>query len=377
MKLYLVAGELSGDFIGSKIINNIKVSNPEIELMGIGGKKMLDAGLKRSLFNMEDISLFGLFEILPHIFKLKQLINKTVQDILKHKPKVLVTIDSPGFCFRVVEKIKKFAPEIIRIHIVAPSVWAYKPERAIKVADLYNHLLTLLPFEPPLFEKYGLKSSFIGHPIFEQDLSATSLQIDEFKANNQIVGDSIALTPGSRVSEIKQHLPVFAQAIIDAGLSSVRCIIVLGDDKHKKLIDKLIKKYSLNYFTTDQKVLAFKSAKLVLAKSGTNTLEIAACNKAMIVGYKMNILTWWWLSRLINIKYASLVNIVSNSEILPELIQDKFTVSNLSAKLKELFNDDKAMQNQVNKSLKVVNQMGFNQASKPSLVAANIILTYF
>ena len=375
MKVYLIAGEMSGDYIGSKIINNIKSTRPDTEFCGIGGDKMIAEGFK-SLFPMSQISLFGLVEIIPHIFKLRKLINQTAEDIVRQKPKILVTIDSPGFCFRVAEKVKKMAPEIIRIHVVAPSVWAYKPERAIKVAGLYNHLLTLLPFEAPLFERYGLKTSYIGHPIFEQEMPSNQ-EVEEFKIAYDLSQDVIAITPGSRAGEIKKHLPIFVQSILASNLDHCKCLIVSSNKEHQSIIEKIMSKHNLQYIITDQKLLAFKSAKLALAKSGTNTLEIAACNTAMIVGYKLNFLTWWYLKRFIKIDYASLINIAANRLIIPEYLQDRFTVENIADSLTRIFSSPALRKKQTSESLKVIQQMGFGKNLSSSQNAAKIIESYY
>lgn len=377
MKIYLIAGEESGDLISSKIITNIKQTNPTIEFIGIGGNNMLNTGLTSSLFPIEKINLFGLLEIIPHIFRLHLLINKTVKDILLHQPDILITVDSPGFCFRVAKKIKKLAPSIKRIHIVAPSVWAYKPKRAIQIASIYHHLLTLLEFEPPFFEKYGLKSSYIGHPIFEQDFNSFSEQdVEQFKTDNNLTHNTIAITPGSRKSEISRHLPLFLKAITFADLSDVTCIIISTNNKHHDLIQQIIKKYKVSCIISEQKILAFKAAKLVLAKSGTNNLEIAATERAMIVGYKMNFLTFWLLKKVIKIKYASLINIIANKEIIPELIQDNMTYQNLAQKLNELLNDEQLRKTQIEQNVAIIKKMGFDTKSCPSQQAAKIILDY-
>ncbi len=376
MKVYFIAGEASGDLIGSKIIAHLKSYNQGINFLGIGGALMLSAGLKDSLFSMEEISIFGFFEVLPKIFKFKKLINKTVADIIATQPNIVVTIDSPGFCFRIVERIKILAPQIIRMHIVAPSVWAYKPERAIKVASLYNHLLTLLPFEAPLFEKHGLKTTYIGHPIFEQDFEQDfgnkDLTAEQLKDRYNTKGLNIALTPGSRASEIKRHLPVFAQALVGLKFLSY-CTVVADNKAHWPLIEKILKSYKLKYFITQNKLAAFKTASLVLAKSGTNTLEIAACRTPMIVIYKLNILSWWFLKLVFRLKYVSLINIIASERIIPELLQNEATAENLIQNIKDLLDKPNKAQNQVVKAQVILRQMGLSQDLKPSNIAADTI----
>ncbi|MDD2840662.1 MAG: hypothetical protein PHY80_06160, partial [Rickettsiales bacterium] len=171
-KIFITAGEASGDLLGGKIINALKsnAKNMNIEFIGIGSEKMKNEGLE-SIFPMKELSVMGFCEVLPKIFKLLKRINQTVDKILEQKPDLILTIDSPSFSFRVMEKLKskdkKFFDSVKKVHLIAPSIWAYKEKRAKKMAKLYNLLLCILPFEPPYFEKYGLKTEFIGHPIFD------------------------------------------------------------------------------------------------------------------------------------------------------------------------------------------------------------------
>jgi lipid-A-disaccharide synthase len=373
-KFYFIAGEPSGDYIGSKIIAQIKKINTEALFCGVGGAKMIDAGLDKSLIAIEEISLFGLFEILPHLFRLNKLINNTVADIIKQQPNVLITIDSPGFCFRVAQRVKRHCPDLIKVHIVAPSVWAYKPERAMTMARWYDRLLTILPFEAPFFEKFGLQTNYIGHPIFEQQLENTTSQeeLPSFKERHNISKDIIAITPGSRMSEIKRHLPVFIQSILLAKLD-VACVIVSVSPAASLLIADIMQNYQLPYLVTTEKLPVFKEATIVLAKSGTNTLEIASCATAMIVGYRLNSLTWWWLRCFLKVRFASLINIMANYEIIPEFIQAQFTPQNVATKLESLFTDKKKRLVQIAQSTKIIKEMGFESQETPSFKAAQII----
>ena len=229
-KIYIIAGEPSGDAIGAKIINHIKALSSHVSFYGIGGQEMQKTGLT-SLFPMGNISLFGFLEILPHLFNVIKLINLTVKDILDCKPNIVVTIDSPGFCFRVAKKLKKLNFNTKLIHIVAPTVWAYKPKRAIKFALVYDHLLSILPFEPPLFEKYNLKTTYIGHPVFEQNFD--DVDVDLFKKKHNIPNSEkiICVTPGSRKSEIIRLLPIFLSALEKVAREfDVICLTVIAVD---------------------------------------------------------------------------------------------------------------------------------------------------
>ena len=372
-KCYIIAGEKSGDFIGAQIIRKLKHDFPNMQIYGVGGEQMLSGGLNKSLFPMEKISLFGLAEIIPHLFEVKKLINQTVLDIVRHSPDILITIDSPGFCLRAAEKVKTLAPQIYRMHIVAPSVWAYKPQRAIKMAEIYNHLLTLLPFEPPLFEKYGLKSNYIGHPIFEQTQNFSQEELDDFILTNKLTNNILTITPGSRIGEIKRHLPIFMKAVLSANFPEISCVILTANSQHIKLIAKIMNKYNVCYAITQNKTQAFAAAKVVLAKSGTNNLEIAAAGKPMLVCYKLNLITWWLIKPLLKIKYACLINILADAEIVPEFIQDKCSAHLIAEKLQELFENEQMRLSQVEKSQEIIKAIGFKSKQKPSQLASEII----
>ena len=204
-KLFIIAGEKSGDLLGSKILEKIDKSKFDIE--GIGGKLMEKTGFK-SRFDMYELSVMGIFEVLPKIFKLIKRINETAKYIIKSRQDIVLTIDSPDFCFRVVKKVKKLDKDNIikKVHFIAPSVWAYRKNRAKKISKIYDRLFCILPFEPPYFEKYGLKTIFVGHPIFDSDSIEYSFNRKniEYKRNSKI----ISITVGSRMSEVKRLLPI-------------------------------------------------------------------------------------------------------------------------------------------------------------------------
>lgn len=376
MKLYFIAGESSGDFIGSSLIKSLKDVNQDernIDFYGIGGARMQDAGIK-SLFPIHQINLMGFLEVLPHVLKIKKLIEKTVEDILSKNVDMVVTIDSPGFTYRVVERIKEIAPHIKLMHVVAPSVWAYKPGRAKKYARIYDHLLTLLPCEPEYFIVEGLKSTCIGHPVLEQAFLKGS---PELKAEMNLKGESkiIAVTPGSRKGEIRRHMPIM-RMVFDKLFSThdIEVIFVQPNEFNIQEIQKFLDGAKFNYSFSTDRLKAFAVSDCALAKSGTNTLEITASRTAQIVGYKLNPITFFLLKMMIKIKFASLVNIISNREIVPEYIQSEFNVENLVLALSDLLSDKKARESQVAEATKILEKIGLNVEKKPSMRAANIIL---
>ena len=378
IKFYIIAGESSGDFIGGLLINAIKrllKDRDNIIFHGVGDKNMRDQGVM-SLFRMSYISMMGFFEVLPHIFRLKSLINKTVHDVIAQNPDVLITIDSPGFTYRVANKVREIAPHIKLVHIVAPSVWAYKPGRAKKYAKLYDHLLTLLPFEPAYFTAYGLRTTCIGHPVLEQAFYVRSKGLRQELHTSENV-KVITVTPGSRLGEISRHMPIIRQVFDE--LSSTHAIKVIFVQPDKSNIRNILKylvsaKFEFEFGFSTERLKIFAISDCALAKSGTNTIEIAASGTPMIVGYKLNPITFFFLKLIIKIKYASLINIISNKEIIPEYIQSDFNAENVSQAIRDLLNNNERSKAQVAESQKVLSSIGFNWDQRPSDIAAKTIV---
>ncbi|XVN41707.1 MAG: lipid-A-disaccharide synthase [Rickettsia endosymbiont of Argas persicus] len=372
-KIYFIAGEISGDFIGGRIIGKLK-DDKELEIIGIGGKNMQDAGMTKSLFPISEINLMGFFEVIPHIFKIKKLINKTIEDIINNKPDILITIDSPGFTYRVAKGVRKLLPKLRMIHIVAPSVWAYKEGRALKYAKTYDCLFALLPFEPPYFTKVGLDCRYIGHPVMEQEFYSDKAALRlEFKIKDD--EKILCVTLGSRKGEILRHLPIFTSAIqkIYGEYNNLTVIFTLADYAHEELIKPFLKHVRFNYLFSCERLKIYAVADLALAKSGTNTLEIAASSTPMVVAYKVNIFSFFIIKVLIKIKYVTLINIIANRDIIPEFIQFNCKPTLLSNKLKEFLSNPQKTYNQVTENQKILQQLGFKSDKSPSSLATEII----
>ncbi len=314
-KFFIIAGEASGDLLGSKLIRELKIKEPNAEFIGVGGKLMREQGLI-SIFPMEELAVMGFAEVVPHLFKLLRRINETANRIIAEKPDFVITIDSPDFNFRVIKKLKNYSGK--KIHLIAPSVWAYRAGRAKKISKLYNLLLCILPFEPPYFEKHGLKAIFIGHPLCEDapDLSK--------KTKNENI--TIAVTPGSRNGEVKKIFPEFIEAInlLAKKIPNIKVSIPLID-KTRELVKSMAKNLQVEYLFVekDEKKSALLKTDFALAKSGTNTLEFSLYKIPMIVAYRVNIFTYYLLKLLVKIKFANLINLISNKEIIPEMLQWK------------------------------------------------------
>ena len=365
MKLYFIAGEASGDNLGAKLIHALKQKTP-LEVYGIGGTEMAAEGLQ-SLFPMSDISLFGITEIIPHIPTILKRIKQTIDDIERIQPDAVITIDVPGFSFRVVEKLKARGSKIPRIHYVAPTVWAYKEHRAQWVANWYDLLLLLLPFEPPYFDKVGIKNVFVGHPLVEDKNQ---------NIQNKKQG-SLLMLPGSRRGEIKRHLPIFEETI--KRLNGITEVVIPSLPYLKNDILKATKNWLVPVSViTDktEKQQAFQRADIALVKSGTVALELALYNVPMVVTYKINPLTAWMLRRMVKVKYVNLVNLLLNRPAIPELLQEQCAPEPLTNALNALLHDPQARAVQQEAMQEALQMLGLNQSPAPSEKAAAAILDF-
>lgn len=338
-RVFIIAGEASGDFLGGQLLGSLKKTQPNLEIAGIGGQEMAHHGLN-SLFPMEDLSLFGLVEILPHLAKILKRIKQTKEALRTFKPDLLVTIDSPGFCLKIAKYAKKIGIPVV--HYVAPSVWAWRPARAKKLAKKIglDHLLCLLPFEPPYFTCHGLPATFVGHPINEVTLPDDSY----FRQTHGISREAtlVCLLPGSRKSEIQRLLKIFLNAAEKISFNR-RIEVVLPTLPHLlPFIEPLIKQslIPVKIVTTPiEKWQAFMQSSIALAASGTVSLELAYAGVPQIIAYKLSKITYFLAKWLVKSKYASLVNILENQMVVPEYLQNVCNTDFLAAELDRILND--------------------------------------
>jgi lipid-A-disaccharide synthase len=268
-----------------------------------------------------------------------------------------------------------------KIHLIAPSVWAYRPKRAEKISKLYDLLLAILPFEPPYFEKYGLKTVFIGHPIVENapDFSAKESENLRFRKKYLIEEKDVVIcvTPGSRNGEVKKIFPEFIEAInlLAKKIPNLKVLIPLVD-KTRNLVLKMAKDLKVDYFLIekDEKNSAFFATDFALAKSGTNTLEFSLYRIPMIIAYKINFFTHFIVKRMVKIKFANLINLILNKELIPEMLQNNCESKQISNCLEKLILDKNFAQKQISESLAALKLMGLGSSENPSKKAAMEIL---
>lgn len=374
--IYIIAGEASGDQLGAWLMQAIS-AKAGVRISGIGGHAMEVAGL-RSLFPISEISLMGFVEILPHIFNLKKRIKQTVEDIETKKPDLVITIDSPGFNFRVVQMLKDRAIHVPRfIHYVAPTVWAYKPERAKHMAPLYQHLMVLYPFEPQYFEKEGLPTTFVGHAyawFWKEKGNA-----DAFRQRHRIAPDTtvLAMFPGSRKNELKRHLPVYEKAVelLKAQIPNLT-IVTMVRPEHKAYVKSETKKWAapVIFAEAEEKRALFAASHAAIAKSGTVSLECALAGVPYVTAYRAHPISIWYIRRKVRIQYANMCNIMLNAPVIPELIQEKLTPENLVYAILPLLQHSDVRETQL-QALKDISQMlGADSSESPSAKAADIVL---
>ena len=361
---YIIAGETSGDSLGAGLAQELQKLSPNIVINGVGGSKMAAAGIQ-SLFDMSEISLMGYLEILPKLFRVYRRINQTVYDIVKKQPDVLITIDSSGFNFRVVEKVrKKLGNKIKIVHYVAPCVWAYKPERSKKVAKLYDHLLTILPFEAPYFIKEGCPTTFVGHPLSTIENTPPAIT-----ANKPL---NIVVMPGSRAQEVKKMGKIFADTLELLKKEHSVKVFVPTLPHLQNTVAKIFPDAAITT-TNSEKEEIFKTAHLALVKSGTSSLEMAAFKIPCVVGYKLNSLTHMYIKNKITVKYISLINLILDKLVIREFIQDSCTPHNLKNNLVKLI--DPVIRQEVLDNYELgMAQLSGNSEDSPSKQAALAVI---
>lgn len=376
-KIVIITGEPSGDLLGARLMQALQRKSPEeIIFSGVGGDRMLTAGLV-SLFPQKDLSVFGLFELLPKLFKIWKRLNQTVSYIKRERPDLVITIDSPDFVFRVGEKLKGSGIPII--HYVAPSVWAWRPGRAIKVAGFLTHLLALFPFEPPYFTKEGLPCTFVGHPLVENGIDQADVAAftDEYNISENDV--LLTVLPGSRTSEVTRLLPIFEQTVrnLHEQIPMLKVMIpTVPHVAHK--VREATSNWPIPVFITENeavKYAAFKASRAALCASGTVTLECALAELPMVVAYRLSwitVLMYFWLFKT---KFFSLANILLGREVVPERLQHKCTPEILTADLLPLLRGEQPAVQQ-KRDLALIAPMLQSGSQSPSEAAADTVLSY-
>ncbi len=338
--IYLIAGEPSGDLRGSRLMRALREKTKgKVEFYGLGGDTMEAAGLK-SIFDISDLAIMGLVEVIPSIPKVLRHIKNTVQDIERVKPDIVITIDSWSFCARVHKALRKLKLGIPQLHYVAPQVWAWKKKRARTMYKYIDALMTLLPQEPKYFTPYHLETVFVGHPVIESEVLHADGQAFRERFNIPKEKRIIAILPGSRKTEVSKLLPVF--------LESGRKLLEKDKDFYfviptvrtvSKLVKAGVKDCGLPLIvveTQEDRYNAFQASSAAIAASGTVALELAICHIPHIIAYKVSKLTAWIVAKIMKIQFVNLTNIMLGRLVVPELLQEQCVSGNITNKILEL-----------------------------------------
>ncbi|OWY06556.1 lipid-A-disaccharide synthase [Thioclava sp. IC9] len=379
MRLYVIAGEASGDKLGGALMAGINELAPQVEWSGIGGEEMGAQGLT-SLFPMEELSVMGLMEVLPKYRHLKRRIAETADHVIDSGAEALITIDSPDFCLRVARLVKEKRPDLKVVHYVAPSVWAWRPGRAQKMARVVDHVLALLPFEPPYMEAAGMSCDFVGHPVVAEP-RATGADAAAFRETHMIGEDQpLALClPGSRRGEVKRLGARFDEALMQLRDREPGLRVVLPTVRGvAPMVREMTARWPVAPIVVenaDDKRAAFAAADIALAASGTVSLELAANRVPMVIAYDANFLTWHIISRMLKIDTVTLVNLVSDTRVIPEFLGPECKPREISAKMLELLEEDAARDEQMAAMEEVMRRLG-EGGEPPGLRAARSVLEF-
>ena len=385
MKIFIIAGEDSGDKLGSAImdgLNNILDTPPNF--IGIGGNSMKSRGLD-SIFPMSELSVMGFIEIFLQYKNLKERLNHTVVSILDEKPDILLTIDAPEFCFRVAKKIKSLNSNIPIVHYVAPSVWAWRSKRAKKITQYIDHLMALFPFEPNYFYDVGLSCDFVGHPVVSEDL-VENKSITEFKKVYCLKDEpKILCLPGSRKSEIDRLMPIFGETLkkFSRALPDAKFILVSTPDvyEHSKQYLEFMPQ-GVIFLSPDkigmEKYLEFKKASfklsdLALAASGTVSLELAANKVPMVIGYDMSPFSKLVISLMLRTDTVTLVNLICGNRNIPECIGSNFNQDDLFLEMVRVYSNNRS---QIKDFSTTMSLLG-NTEAPPNVRAANSLIKFY
>jgi lipid-A-disaccharide synthase len=362
-KIFILTGEPSGDKLASKVLSKLKILNPNIEYLSVGGESLKSQGIK-TIYELKEVTYLGFTSVLLNIFKINNRINKTVEAILEFKPDILFTVDSPDFTLRASEKVKKKDSSIKTVHYVAPQVWVWREGRVKKIRKFIDHILLLFSFEKPYFDKEQISCEFVGHPLLDHKTD-DKIDINQFIGKNKAL---ISIFAGSRISEINVLMPILLNFIKLMKVKYNDITFVFHSTKeHSELIKSYINNIELGNceVISDDKIKTYllKKSIFAVAKSGTVSLEICNSKIPSVILYKMNFINFLIIKMLVKIKYANILNIAANEEIIPELLQSNCNAKNIYKVVSDFLETPSKMQEQVKKTQTILNQFKTDKSS--------------
>ena len=371
-KIFILTGEPSGDKLAAEVIKQLKKSRKDVEYLSVGGQYLNSIGIK-SIYDQKDITYIAFTDILINIFKIKRKFNETVKKILDFNPDILFSVDSPDFTLRVSKTIKLKKPNIKTIHFIAPKVWAWREGRVKKMKSYLDHILLLFDFEKKYFDKEKLKNTFVGHPILDNTNN------EKIEINELLKGKIISIFPGSRLSELKSHVPVLIGFIKKMNKEKINYNYIFhSTESSKNYLSKIIKENNLK--NTDVvsnekiKISIIKKSTFAIVKSGTVSLEVCKYGVPSVIIYKMNFLNFFIAKLFLKIKFANMINIINNKEIIPELLQKECNPDEIYNAVNYLLKKPELINEQLIEVNKTINKLRSTTSS--SNEASNVLLSY-
>ncbi len=372
-KIFILTGEPSGDKLASEVISQIKTKRTDLEFLSVGGSNLEKLGIN-TIYDQKEITYIAFTDVLLNFFKIKGKIKNTVNEILKFNPDILFSVDSPDFTLRVAKLVKEKNPKIKIIHFIAPKVWAWREGRVKKMKKFLDHILLLFEFEKKYFDKEKLTNTFVGHPLLDKK-NNKNIEINHVLDKKKI----ISIFPGSRTSEINHHMPILINFIKKMNIKDPNYNFIFhATDKNKECISRYISKehiQNLEIINDDKiKAAALKKSIFAVVKSGTVSLEVCKMNVPSIIIYKMNFVNFYLAKFLLNIKFANMINIINNREVIPELIQSECNAEEIFKSVYYFLKKPDLITKQKDEIKKTLETL--TSPSSSSEEASNIILSY-
>ncbi len=370
-KIFVLTGEPSGDKLASTAISKLQKDNNDIEYLSVGGSNLKKIGIK-SIFELKDITYLGFTSVLLNIFKIKKKINQTVDEVLKFNPDILFSVDSPDFTLRVAELVKKRNPKIKTIHYVAPQVWIWRKNRVKKMKKFIDHVLLLFDFEKKYFDEESIKNSFVGHPLIEHSYQ------NKTDINYLIPKDKkiISIFPGSRKSETNVLLPILIEFINKMNSKETDYSFVFhATDENKDHLSNYVKNKNIkNVEVISNEIMKeeiLSNSIFAVCKSGTVSLQVCNSNVPSIIIYKLSFINFMIFKFLVNVKFANIINIINNKEIIPELLQNECNANEIYNSVRYILKNSNIAKKQLEECNKTLN--GIRSKSSSSNEVALIL----
>ena len=373
-KIFVLTGEPSGDKLASTIISKLKIENSEIEYLSVGGSNLKKIGIE-SIFDLKDITYLGFTSVLLNIFKIRNKINTTVDEILRFNPDILFSVDSPDFTLRVAEKVKKINNNIKTIHYVAPQVWVWRKNRVKRIKKFIDHMLLLFNFEKKYFDQENIKNTFVGHPLIEKKDNA-KITLDNLISKDKKI---ISLFPGSRKSETNVLLPILLDFIKLMNKKNFNYSFVFhATDENREFIINKIKNTILDNIDVvsdeNMKDQVLSNSIFAVSKSGTISLQISSANIPSIIIYKLSFINFMIFKLLVNVKFANIINIINNKGVIPELLQKECNAEEIYKTVTYFLKNPELIEKQLIDCRRTLE--GIKSKSSSSSEAASILSNY-